>query len=268
MRSTSANSALAASSQSVSASTALPRSQPSSKRRSAQASSPARGVRRDDEAAERAQRVLLLGGQQAVAGRAAQAAGERDRHPARCRRCAPRPSGRARARRRPTGAARSAAGAGGGRRPRARGRRRASSPARARRRWRAGRRRDPAGASASVVARTSAQALTERHLVGLDHEPLDRREHDGELAAAVGDLLELGVGGAEALGVEDEVGGVAPDRAEEGLQRAVGQGARVAGGHAAAALAQVAGQVGQLREALRRRPGRRAGGRACRSAGR
>ena len=81
VRSASANSARAASSQSVSASTALGRSQPSSKRRSAQASSPARGVRRGDEAAERAQRVLLLGGEQAVAGRAAQAGGERDRHP-------------------------------------------------------------------------------------------------------------------------------------------------------------------------------------------
>ena len=117
----------------------------------------------------------------------------------------------------------------------------------------------PAGASASVVARTSASPSPSGTSSDSITRPSTEREHDRELAAAVGDLLELGVGDAEALGVEDEVGGVAPDGAEEGLQRAVGQGARVAGGHAAAAPAQVAGQVGQLREAA---GGGRIGGQA------
>ena len=122
-----------------------------------------------DEPAERAQRVLLLGAEQAVAGRAAQAAGERDRHPGAA--VGARPGGRAerRARRRPTGAARSAGGAGGGRRSPARARRPRRSRAPARRRSRAGRRRGRrarrrascrAPARARRRARTSSDSIT------------------------------------------------------------------------------------------------------------
>ena len=92
-RSVSANSARAASSQSVSASTALPRSQPSSNRRSAQASSPARGVRR----ATRPQNARSGSSSSALSRqsplRAADAGGERDGHPGAA--VGARPGGRA-----------------------------------------------------------------------------------------------------------------------------------------------------------------------------
>ena len=146
-----------------------------------------------DEGAERAQRVLLLGREQAVAVH--RAAGRwRAGSPATGRRpCAPRRSGRARARRRPTAAARSAAGAAGARPPR--------GPALARRalerEHRDGRVLVAAQLGRRVGERRAAherEPVAERHLVGLDHEPLDGRRHDRERAAGVGGLLELGVG--------------------------------------------------------------------------
>ena len=131
-----------------------------------------------DERAERAQLVLLLGRQQAVAG-AAGAARWRAGSPATAsRRCAPTRSGRARARPRPTAAARSAAGAAAGR------------PARApascsERQHRDGRELVAAQlrrASWSVDAADERHALAERDLVGVDHEPLDGRDDDGQRA--------------------------------------------------------------------------------------
>ena len=234
----SANRARAAISQSVSASTALPRSQPSSKRRSAPGQ--LAGARRatPDQAAERTQGVFLLGGQQAVTGRAAQPCGKRDGHP----RAAVGPSPGRRAER------------GLGVVPQAR---RGLQPAQAaagvlerapvaaaglQRQHRDGGVRVVGEAGRRVGERRRAhqrEALAERDLDGFDHEPFDGGDHDRQLAAVVGDLLELGVGDAEALGVEDEVGGVGPDGAEEGLParcrraragRRPGRGARDARG--------------------------------------
>ena len=80
----------------------------------------------------------------------------------------------------------------------------------------------PAGASLERRRADEAEPVAERHLVGLDHEALDRRDHDAQRVAGVGGVLELVVGGLEALVVEDEVGHVRPHRAEEGLQRGLG----------------------------------------------
>ena len=113
--------------------------------------------------------------------------------------------------------------------------------------------RSPAGRR-GVGQRRAAderEPVAERDLVGLDHEALDGREHDRQRAAVVGDLLELVVGGVEALGVVDEVGGVGPHRGEERLQRGVGLRARSPAGARRPRALQVGGQVGQRGEALR-----------------
>ena len=92
--------------------------------------------------------------------------------------------------------------------------------------------------------------VAERHLVGLDHEPVDRRDDDGQRDAAVDGRLELGERGGEALVVVGEVGRVGPHRGDERLQRGVGLRARVRAGRAAAAGAQVGRQIGQAHHPL------------------
>ena len=93
-------------------------------------------------------------------------------------------------------------------------------------------------------------ALAERDLVGVDHEPLDGRDDDGQRDAAVRGVLELREGGGEALVVVGEVGRVGPHRGDERLQRGVGQRACVGALRAAAAGAEVAGEVRQSHHPL------------------
>ena len=149
------------------------------------------GARRaaGDEAAERAQRVLLLGwraGSPRSGGAGRWRAGSSSR---RCRRCGRRRSGRARARRRPTGAARSAGAAAGGRRTPARGR--PWTPARAPRRSACGSSGSAGGRVGERDRAHERRPVAERHLVGLDHQALDGRDDDAERAAGVGRVLEL-----------------------------------------------------------------------------
>ena len=163
------------------------------------------GARRaaGDERAERAQRVLLLGGEQAVVLSGGGSRWRAARPTRRCRPCAPRRSGRARARRRPTGAARSAGGAAAGRRPRARGRRRARPRARARATVAISSSAEVAGRVAAACRRARARARRRaRSSSDSITRPVDRREHDRQRAAVVGGRLQLGVGVVEALRVE------------------------------------------------------------------
>ena len=230
----------------MSASTALARSQPSSKRRSAQASSPARGVRRDDERAERAQRrPPPPAASRQSSRRAAEAGGERHRPPGAA--VGARPRGRAerglgvvpQAQR---GLQPAQAPAGVLERPvvarraleREHARRSPSRHGRCRRARRS-----------SVPARTSARPSPSGELLGLDHEAVDGCEHDRQRAAVVGGRLELGEGVREARRVEAELGRLGPDRGQERLQRGVGLRAAVRPGRAPPARPQVGRQVGQ-----------------------
>ena len=61
---------------------------------------------------------------------------------------------------------------------------------------------DVTGRVAQRAGAHEREPVAERHLVGLDHEPLDRGDHDRQRAAAVGGGLQLGVGDREALRLE------------------------------------------------------------------
>ena len=114
------------------------------------------------------------------------------------------------------------------------------------------------GASSSVCRAHEREPVAERHLVGLDHEPLDGREHDRRARSRRRRPPRArGRRGVEALAVEDEVGDVAPHRGEERLQRGVGLGAASRGGRAAAAArsGRPAGRAAPSRP-WRRRVGR------------
>ena len=220
----SASSARAHSSQSVSASSGAPRSQPSSKRRSAQASSPRARRAAGDERAERAQRVLLLGREQAVAAR--RGAG---RWRAGSRATAP-PSVRAQAVGPSAGSAsshsRSAVCSRRSRRPACS---RLGVAVALEREHGDGRVLVAAQLGRRVGERDAAderQAVAERDLVGLDHEPVDGRDDERERAARVDGLLELGVGGAKRCGSNAKSVASAHIAVEERLQRGVGLRAR------------------------------------------
>jgi len=66
---------------------------------------------------------------------------------------------------------------------------------------------DTSGRS-TVAARPSAssthqrEAVAQGHLLALEHEPLDGREHDRKRAIAVGSRLELGERRREPAGLE------------------------------------------------------------------
>ena len=59
--------------------------------------------------------------------------------------------------------------------------------------------RSSGGASRSATPRTSVMPSPSATSVGLDHEPVDRRDDDRQRAAGVGGILQLGERGGEAL---------------------------------------------------------------------
>jgi hypothetical protein len=180
-----------------------------------------------DERAERAQRVLLVDAEQAVLERPPQAARERDEHP----RAAVRPRPCHRADRR----------LGAVPQPQ-RGLQPAQAPPRgfqrrlfARRRFEREHGDRGVGVSAQVGGRVAErggahqpQAVAQGDVFGFEHEPLHRGDDGAEHASGVRRRFELGEGRGEALRIEHEVGGLAPDRSEEGDQRGVGPGAGIA----------------------------------------
>ena len=95
------------------------------------------------------------------------------------------------------------------------------------------------------------EPVAERQLLRLDHQAVDRSEHDRQRAAVVRHGLELRVGLCEARGVEGELGRLRPDGGQERLQRGVGLRAAVRTGRAAPAGLQVGRQVGQHGQPLR-----------------
>ena len=202
-----------------------------------------------DEPAERAQRVLLFGAEQTVALGAADAGGERDRHPRAA--VGARPGGRperglgvvpqAERGLQPSQAAAGVLECV------------AVAPLGLEREHGDGRVRVLGQAGREAIERRradEAEPVAERDLVGLDHEALDGREDDAQRVAGVRGLLQLLVGGFEALGVEHEVGHLGPHGAEEGLERGLGVLARIGAARAAAAELQVAGQVRQCGQAV------------------
>ena len=202
-----------------------------------------------DQGAERAQRVLFLAGEQAVAGVAAHAGRERHGAPGAAFGACPR--GRAERRlgvvpqpqrglepaQAPAGVLERAAVAGRG----------------VERQHRDRAHRVGAQLLRHVAQRLGAherEPVAERHLVALEHEALDGREHDGQRAVAVGGVLELLEGGVEPLTVEREVARLGPDGGEEDLQRGVGLGAGVGRRRAAPTDLQIGREVGQGLQAL------------------
>lgn len=205
-----------------------------------------------EQRAERAQRVLLLGAEQAVALTAPQPRGERHRHPRPA--VGARPGGRAERGlavvpqpQRALQAAQPAPGA----------LERAAVPLRGLQREHGHRRVVVAEQVAGDVAERrrphEAESVAERDLAGVDHEPLDASEDDRQRAVAVGGRLELGVRGREARSVPREIGRLGPHRGEERLQPGVGLGAGIRSGHALAAVHEVAPELRERGEALGRR---------------
>ena len=93
------------------------------------------------------------------------------------------------------------------------------------------------------------ESLAQVELVGAQVDPEQRRDHDRLGAAVAHDGLELGVGGLETWVAEDEVGGVLERAGEEHAQRVLGALAGVARDRLAARL-QVLAQAGRRRESV------------------